>query len=144
MEGPYGNAMTEIALALAMAFFSVMVLAMVSMGTGSSVTKQAFADASTQSDAARLEVVRSEPGNRAASAKVKTRLVIYHQNRFLDADLTEIDPQGLAPDADIVLAIDPELALAEAITARTRISAGKITVTTLDERWMRKLKETEQ
>ncbi|MBL6929462.1 MAG: hypothetical protein ISR44_09855 [Rhodospirillales bacterium] len=30
----YGNAMTEIALALAMAFFSIMVLTMISMGVG--------------------------------------------------------------------------------------------------------------
>ena len=29
-----GNAMTEVALALAMAFFSIMVLTMISMGTG--------------------------------------------------------------------------------------------------------------
>ena len=144
MEGPYGNAMTEIALALAMAFFSVMVLAMVSMGTGSGVANRADAKASAQSDAARLAVARSEPANRAASADVRSRLVIYHRNRFLDAALADIDPHGLAPDADIVLAIDPELALAEAITVRARISAGKITVTTLDARWMRKLKEIEQ
>ena len=31
-EDYYGNAMTEVALALAMAFFSIMVLAIVSMG----------------------------------------------------------------------------------------------------------------
>ncbi|MEK9673064.1 MAG: hypothetical protein VW268_11270 [Rhodospirillaceae bacterium] len=36
MDGShYGNAMTEIALVLAMAFFSLMVLTLVSMGAGS-------------------------------------------------------------------------------------------------------------
>ncbi len=144
MEGPYGNAMTEIALALAMAFFSVMVLAMVSMGADAPNSDRAAANAAVQTAAASLAVVRSEPGSKTAASDIKSRLVIYHRNRFLDADLAELDPQGLAPDADIVLAIDPALALAEAITVRERITVGKITVTTLDARWMRKLKEIEQ
>ena len=51
-----GNAMTEIALALAMAFFAIMILTMVSMSAGNSSSKSA----GTQKDI----VIRALPARR--------------------------------------------------------------------------------
>jgi hypothetical protein len=138
MEGPYGNAMTEIALALAMAFFSVMVLAMVSMGT----TSPAGADASPVGKSTRLQIIRAEPASKTATVAKESRIVVYHAGRYLDTRLAAVDPGAINSTEIIILAIDPALPLAEAITARSRIAATQITVTALDERWMHTLKGT--
>lgn len=140
MEGPYGNAMTEIALALAMAFFSVMVLAMVSMGAAQPET----AEAPEMVNPARFEIVRSEPNAAQSPLPDDTRIVIFHHNRFFDTDLKDFDIAGVGPDDTVILAIDPALALADAVVALTRLKAANITVTTLDPRWLRTLKEIKQ
>ena len=140
MEGPYGNAMTEIALALAMAFFSIMVLTMVSMGAGATQPKSATAQ--DIPNPARFAVVRSDPDAAQAPLADGTRIVIFHHNRFLNTDLKAFDTSALDPDDAVILAIDPALPLADAVSARARLKAANITVTTLDKRWMRTLKET--
>jgi len=140
MEGPYGNAMTEIALALAMAFFSVMVLAMVSMGT----TSPAGADTSPAAKSTRLHIIKSEPASKSAAVATESRIVVFHDGRYLDTSLAAVDPGSINSDEIIILAIDPALPLAEAITARSRIAAGQITVTALNERWMHTLKGTDK
>jgi len=145
MEGPYGNAMTEIALALAMAFFSVMVLTMVSMGAGSSeATRTETAAMDTMTRAERLTIAAATPESKSAALAEDTRIVIYHGGKFRDTKLAALDPAAIKHSETVILAIDPALPLAEAISVRAQISAAHITVTALDERWMRTLKETKQ
>jgi hypothetical protein len=88
-ESAYGNAMTEIALALAMAFFSIMVLAMISMGVPASeaakpTTATALAESRTEdAPAARLSPEREDV------------LVVFHDGRFWDRDLNPVDPAAV-------------------------------------------------
>lgn len=145
MEGPYGNAMTEIALALAMAFFSVMVLTMVSMGSGVSDASQASQTPSqTLPQSARLQIVAAHPATVSAPVAKDTRIVVYHAGQFLDTKLAVLNPATIGAGETVILAIDPALPLAKAIAVRSQINAAQITVTALDERWMRTLKETNQ
>lgn len=131
-SGTQDNAMTEIALALAMGFFSIMVLTMVSMGAGS-------AEPSTSMPAL-LTLVPSEPN---ASAPSETQqedvLVVYHQGQFFDAALAPIDPQSIVTPKRVVLAVARDLSLADAMAAKARVSTPNIVVSTLDERWERAL-----
>jgi hypothetical protein len=143
-HGPESNAMAEVALALAMGFFSIMVLAMVSMGAGGSTeTAQAVRLPDGVAMAAPAET--SEP-NSAPTGKSTTvapgDLLIYHGGRFLDATLSPVDvvtwtPKGGRP----ILAVSPDLPMTEALAARTRLSQINPTVTVLDEAWLARLKE---
>ena len=137
MDGHYGNAMTEIALALAMAFFSIMVLAMVSMGAGSQpadVAGKALPDS--------LKVLPSKPATGASSATGQPPVIVFYQGQYLDEELIPLDVDRLPAGEAVVLAIDPALPLSAAIQARTGLGRKNITVTTLDQRWMRALEET--
>jgi len=140
MEGHYGNAMTEIALALAMAFFSVMVLAMVSMGASSSETVEAVK--ATTADT--LRVSPSRPSSNARPVAAKSRIVVFYHGRYLSDQLKPIVLSSINPDEEIILAIDPALPLSGALDARAALTTQNITVTTLDLRWMRALEETEK
>ena len=66
----YGNAMTEVALALSMAFFSIMILAMISMSTTDIIRaeeKAQFANPIT------AKLVSSKPrGSKAKTTKLTT------------------------------------------------------------------------
>lgn len=122
------NAMTEIALALAMGFFSIMVLTMVSMGAGKSPDTRAVA--------AVLAPAR-ESARQAAVIQVEHDdiFVIYHRGRFFDGELRPLDPSSIHTTGRVVLALEPSLPMSEAVAARARIDVRNLIVSTLDERW---------
>lgn len=146
-QGHYENPMAEIALALAMGFFAIMVLTMVSMGAGS----PADADAVDPVDRIVAAALRPAVERSAAAATIDTperdALVIYHDGRFLDARLEELDPRSLRDtqlDTPIVLAIAPTLSLARAMEARSSIDREDVVVATLDARWLEALEGTDR
>jgi hydroxymethylpyrimidine/phosphomethylpyrimidine kinase len=125
--------MTEIALALAMGFFSIMVLTMVSMGAG---RIQAPDDAERTAIAAALAPAAA---NAAKAARLKPDaeavLVIYHRGRFYDRRLRVIDPAAEAYEGRVVLALDRALNMGEALAVRARVATPDLVVSTLDQRW---------
>ncbi len=130
-ESHYSNAMTEIALALAMAFFSIMVLTMLSMGAS-------FQPADAPAAAERLDLAPSTAhadGNAEDTAARET-LLIHYGGRFLDAKLDPVDPRTIPATGPIVLAIDPALPVAAAVAIREQVPITDLVVTTLDARWL--------
>ena len=132
-ESHYGNAMTEIALALAMGFFSIMVLTMVSMGAcrgqaSDDAERTAIAAALAPADANAVKAARLKPD-------VEDVLVIYHRGRFYDRRLRVIDPAAEAYVGRVILALDRALNMGEALAARARVGALDLVISTLDQRW---------
>ncbi len=132
-----GNAMTEIALALAMGFFSIMVLTMVSMGAGTGEKTEAVA--------ARL----AAPASDADPAAVVTQnqddvILIYHGGRLMTADLAAIAVADVPTDRRIILAVDPAISMEEAIRIRASLASADLVVSTLDQRWLQRLERTAQ
>lgn len=125
-------AMTEIALALAMGFFSLMVLTLISMAAGQSATGAP--------DVLSLAPATS-PNQPAASEDItgSDLIIIFDGKRFLDTALRPVDPQTVVqsmtgPARRIVLALDPSLPLKDAMAARARVNAPDLVVSSLDER----------
>lgn len=131
-DGPAGHAMTEIALALAMSFFCLLVLALVTMGT----------PAPGVPVDGRIEALAAVPAGGVAEPLAPTdRLVVFHGGRFLDADRRPLDPASIGPaildgSGRVVLAVDPGLPLAEVLAARRRLDRPDLVVTPLDPAWL--------
>ncbi len=131
-DGSQGNAMTEIALALAMGFFSLMVLALVSMGAGRA--QEASAVAAILQPAANRTTDRG-----TIEVESQDTILIYFNGGFFDTELQGVDPQEIDGTRRVILAFAPDVALAEAMTARSRVRADRLVVSTLDEAWLRAL-----
>jgi len=132
MEGTSsGNAMTEIALALAMAFFSIMVLTMVSMGVAENKTPAV----------AGAMLAPAADDAKAAAVKPRTDdvIVVYHGGRFYNRDLQPVDPSSINTSGRALLALSPALPMGEAIAVRTQINVSNLIVSTLDSRWLKTL-----
>jgi hypothetical protein len=123
------QAMTEIALALAMAFFSIMVLAMVSMGV----------PAIEQAADKGMAVAEQSSEASAPADPAERQLVVHHAGRFFDENLVRIEPDNVS--GPVTLAIDPSLAMSLAIEARKRFGDADVLVSTLDQPWLARLKE---
>jgi len=132
-----GNAMTEIALALAMGFFSIMVLTMVSMGAGNGDPAETVA--------AQLAAPAQEAEPQALVNPTQDDLVlIYHGGRLMTADLTSVAVADVPTDRRIILAVDPGISMEEAIRIRASLATADLVVSTLDQRWLQRLERTAQ
>lgn len=126
-DGPAGHAMTEIALALAMSFFCLLVLTLVSLGT----------PGAGPSPARRIEALAAAPATAAAEEMASSdRLVVFHGGRFLDGGGRPLDPATVAGASRVVLAVDPGLPMAEVLAARRRVAGADLVVTALDAGWL--------
>jgi len=133
--------MAEIALALAMAFFSIMVLTMVSMGAGEASGRAA---APMPADGIEMRPAAAPSTRPHASDRgtPEPAYLIHFRGAYYDRALKPADPAALAAlGGSLVLAIDPALPMAEAMAVRARVPGRQVTVTTLDERWLKTLQE---
>ncbi|WP_419798926.1 MAG: hypothetical protein ACNI26_04470 [Terasakiella sp.] len=136
------NAMAEIALALAMGFFSIMVLTMVSMGGGMvSQSVKSVLDDDPIELANTVEKTEQDQAKGASRNVQPENLLIYYKDRFLDHTFKPVDPAGLAGRDKIVLAVDPDLSMSATMQVRKRVSAQDITVVVLNEKWLKALQE---
>ena len=116
-----------------MGFFCVLVLALISMGSSESTS---WATVSVDT----LRVARSE----AAAARPLDPdeiLLIHHDGQFLDLQGRPIAVEALPRSGRVVLAINPEQSMDTALTARARVPAETVTLTSLDAAWRAKLAE---
>ena len=126
--GAQDGAMTEVALALAMGFFSILVLTLVSMGGGPGKSPSYEA----------IRLVQTAPdGPTSVLPTTDDVIIIFDGERFLDTDLKPLDPATVAAAGErrIVLAVDPSVRLADVMAARARIAVTNLVIANLDRRW---------
>lgn len=119
------GAMTEVALALAMAFFCLFVLALMSMGMPAAPHVQV-------GDAVRLQTGEAG-GAQPRPIDESEHLVLFHAGRFLDRDGGVVDPAATV--GRVVLAVDPALPLDQVLAARSRFTVD-VVVSPLDPGWV--------
>ena len=75
------SAMTEIALALAMGFFSIMVLTIISMGSGAAPVGKSLQKIALIEPVGRAD---EAPGSKNSPSPGKQKIIIFDGNRFLN------------------------------------------------------------
>lgn len=132
------SAMTEIALALAMGFFSIMVLTIISMGSGSAPAGQKIQNIALVEPVDRAD---RAPGSKNARKSRKQKIIIFDGKRFLDTELRPIDigtinSSGESKDVITVLAMPPEISIKAAMEARKRLKVDNLVVSHLNDAWL--------
>jgi hypothetical protein len=126
---PQDNAMTEIALALAMGFFSIMVLTLISFGAPAAKQERHMAAISV------LRINADSTGG-AAQPSPDDLIVIANDGAYLGADMKSLSLRAIAGHSGrVVLAIDPETPLQNVIVARGKLSARDLVVVNLNRAW---------
>ena len=145
------SAMTEVALALAMAFFAIMVLAMISMGSSLKVNKEQEASIDLPDIQLSLQALQSNQKNNQPNPSKETiktvgpddLLVVFYQGQWFDRTLAPLNLATLSGGKPVILALDPDLPLNEAITARSQLAHSNITIAPLDRKWLTTLETTQ-
>lgn len=127
------HALTESALALAMGFFCILVLALASMGEGEVPPTAAAGPGAGAAAGPAAGIVAGGPGGERMRAD--DRLVIYFSGRLIGPDRQPVDPSDLAGAGRVVLAVEPGLTLTDLLEVRGRLPVGDLVVTALDDAW---------
>ena len=131
------NAMTEIALAMAMGFFSIMILTMISMGIPA---QERVSGASARISVSTLVNAQTDPGNNTTMEKEDV-LIVFDGNEFRDNKLNVVNPGTVSARGRIILALMPGLSLSGALRAQSEFRNSRVILTTLNPAWKAALRE---
>lgn len=137
IDSAQSNAMTEVALALAMGFFALMILALVSMGPA---LQEKTAEESTAFPA--LQIAPADGTAHGATQPAPgDRFILFWKGQYFDDKAEPVDPATVTAPADgrLILAVDPGQPLTDALTARDGLSHDDVTVTALSPDWVSRL-----
>ncbi|MEM6999259.1 MAG: hypothetical protein AAF529_00640 [Pseudomonadota bacterium] len=123
-----GNALTEVALALSMAFFSLMVLAMVFMGLPA---------APAANSPATVRVADATPVTEEHIAPSTSLYLFFHAGSYYDQDLRQVDPKALVPTGgqQWVIAVAGSLPMEQVLQIQAANNRLNPVITTLNDEW---------
>lgn len=119
-----GNPLAEVALALSMAFFSLMILMLVAV-LNSAPTNQ--------------QIKIGNDGTSPTSEKMD--LFVYSGGQLYDKNLTRLNVVALPADQKILLAVDPQLELSAVLEIVGKVGHQNLQITKLDAAWQARLKD---
>ena len=133
-ENSTTQALTEVALALSMAFFALLILALISMGVPAKSQDKAQLDKTKT-----IDVIQDNEAKPTQKSSVK--YVIFYQGHFYDTELKRIKPNKGNSQDKLILAIESNLPISKVITLKTQINSSNLSITTLNEQWLSRLEK---
>nr|WP_297347536.1 hypothetical protein [uncultured Glaciecola sp.] len=130
------QAMTEVALALSMAFFSLLLLALVSIGVPES-TEKITQDAQTTVP----EFVLTESSSAIQSAEDKKQpsdiqYIFYFEDKLYDKYLQETQIKSLNNKQKLVVAMPMDTEITQALTLQRRFKNFDLALSIMDSEWL--------
>jgi hypothetical protein len=149
------QAMTEVALGLSMAFFSLLILALFSIGLPDQVKQVA----PQQLDSSLTPPPKNEQLNLAANSshsttnkeskttpETKQQYVFYFNGQFYDEQLTHLSIESLSNfgnQQSLILAVQENLPLLQVMAVRKQINHANLSITMLNQKWQNQLEQVQ-
>ena len=124
------NPLAEVALALAMAFFSLMILMMFAM------VNAPEADG-TESSAATLEMT-TEPAPQNTD-DLERQLVIYSESGFFNKDMKRLDPAAIDPEQPVILAVSQQMPISRITGFQREFPHLRVEIAELTPAWQSRI-----
>lgn len=133
------QAMTEVALGLSMAFFAILIVALLS-------TSASHQPPETQMQSVKPMILPETSLSLGAAATkdkatVNAQFIFYHNGKLLDQTLRDVGVDSLDPEHPVYLAVPPDLAVERIIKAQQQINHPKLFITMIDHPWQTRLEQ---
>ena len=135
------QAMTEVALGLSMAFFALLILALLSfqMPTPEQTLKPNNTASNELSEQVQIKSANSTAHNNTAASD--TQFIFFYQGRFIDQQLQALQVSSLQTTEPVVLAVENSLSFAEVIKIRQKINHPSLSITLITKEWQNALEQ---
>ena len=134
MQDTTTNAMTEVALGLSMAFFSLLIVALLSI----SVPKKSVSKDSVNHAQSKNINISKEISNKS---KDVVQFVFYFAGNFYDQNLQRQKISHFDTKQALVVAVDKQIAFSDVFTLRQQINHPNLSITTLNDEWAARLSQ---
>lgn len=136
------QAMTEVALGLSMAFFSLLILALFSMSIPQHA--QELAPPLTSNEQLKLTANSAKTSQSKASESKKQHYIFYFNGQFYDQQLALLGIDNIADfegEQPLILAVQNNLPLMQVMDIRKQINHPKLSITVINENWQTQLEK---
>ena len=143
MQDTTSSAMTEVALGLSMAFFTLLIVALLSM----SVPKENSIKSTTKvidtipKDLKKNKSIDIQMNSKTADNNT-LQFAFYYNNKFYDKALTLRAIDSFTKEKPLVIAVNPQLAFADVFALRQKVNHPKLSITTSNQAWRTRLTQT--
>ena len=132
------QAMTEVALGLSMAFFALLIVALLSL----QMPNPDLPESSNKPPAAETSLrLKTQQTPRAANTATTQQIIFFYQGRFVSAQLQPLDLSALDQAAPVVLAVEQSLSFAEVMNIRQQINHPNLSITLINAQWQQLLEQ---
>ncbi len=129
------QAMTEVALALSMAFFSLLLVALISIGVpGSADEEQKKAQAVPEF--VLTETRTAGKNTKAINESTEIQYIFYFDSKFYDQYLKQISIAKLNNMQKLVIAMPMETDVSEALALQNKFKDFELALTIMDREWL--------
>jgi len=140
MQDTTTNAMTEVALGLAMAFFSLLIVTMISMTM--SLQSPTSENLEGIQDQETLSILSSKKNKTVKSDhEIKQQFVFYYSGKLFDETLTVCSLHCIQQKEHLVIAVEKELNFNEVYELKIRLNHPNLSITTLNKAWIQRLSQ---
>ncbi len=147
MQDTTSSAMTEVALGLAMAFFTLLIVSLLSMslpattaGTGDkspeNMKNNTLVD--IQLDSIIKSANQSESKN---DSQNELQFAFLFNKKFYDQSLTLRSIDSFSKEKRLIIAVNPNLTFAEVFTLRQAVNHPKLSITASNKTWHSRLQQ---
>ena len=143
MQDTTSTAMTEVALGLSMAFFTLLIVALLSMSVPKekTTTEKLKTTTNIPDDLKNNQVIDIHMKNKH-SGNSTMQFAFYFKQKFYDSALVLRTIDSFSKEQTLIIAVDPNLAFAEVFALRQQINHPKLAITTSNNAWRTRLQQT--
>ena len=127
------NPLAEVALALAMAFFSLMILMLFAMVNAPTIDDMKAKPATVKMDA---------DSSSQANSEDERQLVIYTNAGFFDEELNRLNPGEIDPVIPVILAVSDQMAISRITGFQRQYPNLKLEIAELTPQWQARIDST--
>lgn len=134
------QAMTEVALALSMAFFSLLLLALISMGVPA--THDNTSSIGENKHIPEFILSKSETTNAAADneqtqqSETQTQYIFYFNEAYYDQNMALTLPKRLDPSKKLIVAMPLDTNVATALLLQQEFASFEVSLTLMNAEWL--------
>jgi len=139
MQDTTSSAMTEVALGLSMAFFTLLIVSLLSMSfpvkTDSKITK--LINNIQKKSAIDIKIDSKNKRN----SQDDIQFAFFFNNKFYDQSLAVRSIDSFSIEKNLIIAVNPSLTFAEVFTLRQQVKHPKLSITVSNKVWHSQLQQ---
>lgn len=144
MQDTTSSAMTEVALGLSMAFFALLIVALLSMSVPKETAKVAVNKDIPAGISKNQSIDVKIEDNSTGNDKNNIQFAFYFHDKLYDQSLKLRTITSFTKEQALIIAVDPNLAFAEVFSLRQQINHPKLSITSSNKAWHARLQKIEQ